>query len=84
MQNIRAKFICNNVVFDKQAFYPTMAQLTPVAFDSNGEPNEENKSFAEATPAGSLEINISADVPAAKFFQVNREYYLDFTRIPLE
>jgi len=39
----------------------------------------ENNDFNDATPSGNLEIQIHGDVPAANFFTIGNEYYLDFT-----
>lgn len=83
MRTIRAKFECTHVLPAVEG-YPSRAFLTPVIYNEDGSfPNEENKSFSEATPAGHLEIYISEGVPASKFFKAGREYYLDFTKIPL-
>ena len=85
MQKTRAKFECTHVVpANKEMGYDAVAHLSAVIVNKDGSYNEENKSFSDATPAGNLTISISADVPATKFFQEGREYYLDFTRIPLE
>lgn len=83
MKKCRAKFYCNHVIpavhgYDAKAF------LNPVVQNSDGSDCLENKSFSDATPGGQLEIVISKNVPAHKFFQYGREYYLDFTRIPLK
>lgn len=79
MQHCRAKFVCSHVVPAVQG-YPTRAYLYPVLDDGC----EENKTFNTATPSGHLEIDISEDAPAHKYFIPQREYYVDFTRIPLE
>jgi len=84
MRSIRAKFVCTHVIpavhgYDAKAF------LMPVITNQeDGTYNEENKSFSDSTPSGNLEIVISKDVPASKFFKHGREYYLDFTKIPLK
>lgn len=79
MRTIRAKFTCSHVIPAIQG-YPTRAYLHPV--HDNG--CEENKTFNTATPSGHLEIDISEDAPAHKFFRPGRDYYLDFTKIPME
>lgn len=79
MRTIRAKFHCFNVLPAVQG-YDAKAFLMPVTEDGC----EENKSFSNATPAGSLEIYISQDVPAHKFFIPGRDYYIDITKIPIE
>ncbi len=47
------------------------------------EGSEENKTFYAYTPGGSLELNCLNE-PAAKFFEVGKEYYLDFTEATQE
>lgn len=41
--------------------------------------SDENKDFTRFTPNGSLEISIMNDAPASSFFELGKEYYLDFT-----
>jgi len=45
------------------------------AFVSGG--SEENKAFWEATPSGTLKL----DCTHTQFFEVGKEYYLDFTKV---
>tara|TARA_R110000772_G_scaffold35637_4_gene85777 strand:+ start:9908 stop:10171 length:264 start_codon:yes stop_codon:yes gene_type:complete len=83
MRTIRAKFECSHIEKAPEGYdYDGTAYLTAVYANKDGSVNEENKSFSEATPSGNLQITISKNVPASKFFQPNREYYLDFTKIP--
>lgn len=82
MRKIRAKFQCTAVI-PAIGNYDAQAHLTAVYANSDGSVNAENKSFSEATPSGSIQIGISKDVPAHKFFTAGRYYYLDFTRIPM-
>ena len=85
MKKIRAKFKCQRVVpADEKNGYPTHASLYAIHENEDGSECEENKSFSELTPAGNVEIMISPKTPAHKYFREGREYYLDFTRIPLE
>lgn len=85
MKSCRAKVVCTWVQKSPEGFdYDPVAHLTAVIYDENGNENEENKSFSNSTPSLNLTISVSKDVPASKFFKENREYYLDFTRIPLE
>jgi len=63
--------------------YDAVAHLSAVYANSDGTVNAENKSFSDATPSGTVQISISKDVPAHKFFRQGRFYYLDFTRIPM-
>jgi hypothetical protein len=41
--------------------------------------SEENNSFAKYTPSGRLEMTISVDTAASRFFAQWMEFYLDFT-----
>jgi hypothetical protein len=43
-------------------------------------PGSENKAFTDATPSASVILNIHKDKPAAAFFEVGREYYVDFSK----
>lgn len=82
MRNIIAKFQCSSVMPAAEG-YPTTARLNAVYANSDGSTNEENKSFSDATPCGYIEMSISPDVPAHKFFKNNRYYYVRFERIPM-
>lgn len=82
MRKIRAKFECTCVVPATEN-YDAVAHLSAVYANSDGSVNAENKSFSDATPSGTLQISISKDVPAHKYFRAGRYYYLDFTRIPM-
>lgn len=74
MSKIRAKFVCIKV--ENQAEYKQkVVSFSPVISGS-----EENKSFAKYTPAGSLELSISDETPASEFFELGKEYYVDFAR----
>lgn len=82
MKKIIAKFQCNSVIQATEG-YPATARLSAVYANADGTENEENKSFSDATPSGYIEISISPDAPAHKFFRPQRYYYLEFTRIPM-
>lgn len=83
MRTIRAKFTCTTVI-PPAGGYDSVAYLSAVIQDPDGELNEENKVFSELTPSGQLTISISEHAPAAKFFKAGRDYYLDFTKIAME
>ncbi len=70
---IRAKFICKSAT-------PMEGDQTSVKFSPVVSGSEENKSFSRWTPAGSCELVISNETPAATAFEVGQEYYLDFTK----
>lgn len=44
----------------------------------NGDPEHENTKFWQASPSGELKLG-TVNAEAARYFQLNREYYLDFT-----
>lgn len=69
MSKVKAKFKCQSI----QEFESNKnVSLYPVMDGS-----EENKSFAKYTPGGGLTLNIDKETPAADFFTVGKEYYLD-------
>lgn len=72
---VRAKMVCNHV---GAAAYgsTTVVMLNAVYSD---DPNSENKAFCDATPSAHIQLNIDADKPAAKAFEVGKQYYVDFT-----
>ena len=72
---MRAKFKYDRkeVVTYPHGEYTTLI-MGPVTGNS-----EENKSFWNATPSGELKINI-ANKKAIEFFELGKEYYLDFTK----
>lgn len=70
---MRAKFLADSVT--NHASGNTVVKLTPVYGNT-----EENKSFWEATPNGSLEMCIT-NPKANQFFVAGTEYYLDFTPV---
>lgn len=44
----------------------------------NGDPNHENTKFWSATPSGEITLGVIPK-PAADFFELGKEYYVDFT-----
>jgi hypothetical protein len=67
---MRAKFRVSHIILD--ATGDIAVQLYPVTG------NEENKRFWKWTPSGSLAMTIT-NPEASSFFEVGKEYYLDFT-----
>lgn len=82
MRTIVSKFQCHGVMPAADG-YPTVARLNAVYANSDGTINEENKSFSDATPSGHIEMAISQNVPAHKFFTNNRYYKVTFELIPM-
>jgi hypothetical protein len=71
MKTVRAKFRCNSI---EENEWDKKVRMTPVMDGS-----DENKDFNTATPSGNLEVAIHGEVPAASFFKIGKEYYMDFT-----
>lgn len=70
--SVRAKFKVNSIKQQSGAAYSV--ELFPVTSGS-----EENHAFYKWTPSGRIELlTINAD--AAAQFEVDAEYYIDFTR----
>lgn len=70
-ETIRAKFKCIEISMNEHNSNATLSAVTTGS--------EENKSFSEYTPNATLNITISKNTEAHKFFEPGREYYLDFT-----
>lgn len=67
---VRAKFYCHSVTHEVGSSH---VHLNPVTG-----PSEENKSFYQWTPGGSIALNIVKKGVAEKF-EPGKEYYVDFT-----
>ncbi len=52
-------------------------KMSPVY--GNGDPNHENTKFWAASPGGSLALNC-VNAAAVSYFELGKEYYLDFTK----
>lgn len=72
MSTTRAKFYCGE---KRELPGQTDVKLYPVC---PSEPEDENRSWWEATPAGAIDLTIT-NRPAADLFEVGKEYYVDFT-----
>lgn len=72
MKNVIAKFVCTSNE-------PKDGEQHEVKFSAVMNGSEENKSFSRWTPCANLEMWISDETPAGKFFEVGKEYYLNFT-----
>ena len=84
---VRCKFRCDQIThllihgWDQDANQSTVKpgrtiKMSPVY--GNNDPKHENTKFWEATPGGSLELNV-INASAAEIFEVGKEYYLDLT-----
>ena len=75
--NVRAKFRVTNITQPNWGGSKTTSiEMTPVYSD---DPNHENKKFWDATPMGSIVLHINNEA-AAKQFEPNGEYYVDFSK----
>lgn len=70
----RAKFICTKVT----EFSGGGGEVYLVPFYST-DPNHENKAFWDATPSGSIHLQINNPSGFAHF-QEGKEYYVDFSK----
>jgi hypothetical protein len=76
--SVRAKFAVQSVTrtqhWDKAKGEVQTVRLSPVTSGS-----EENKAFYEATPGGNIEL-ATLNPQAGNYFELGKEYYLDFTK----
>ena len=61
-QKVTARFFVNQITDYGNSNYAAVT-LVPAYQDG------QNKEWASATPSGKIELNIGADLPAAKFFR---------------
>lgn len=75
MDKVRAKFKVNAILpgYGKQSVIHMNAVYS-------SEPGCENKIFTDATPSAYMSICIEKEETAA-FFEMGKEYYLDFTPV---
>ena len=76
--SVRAKFAVQSITrtqhWDKAKGEVQTIKLTPVTSGS-----DENKAFYDATPGGSIDLQ-TLNPQAASYFELGKEYYLDFTK----
>ncbi len=77
MATIRAKFKLN----EEQRFEGLASRRYKFGTVYSNAPDSENKAFWDATPQGSIEMTVT-NKDAWPFFELGREYYLDFTPAP--
>lgn len=76
---VRAKMKVMSITKSGDAKKPQVNVQLGAVYSSD--PESENRSFANATPSGSVQLSIDAGKPAASAFAQGQEYYVDF--IPL-
>ena len=74
---VRAKFLVSEIQHTTGGY--RKVKMTAV-MDGDG----ENGDFNKYTPSGSFEMLISPETRAVDFFEVDKQYYLDFTEAPKE
>lgn len=75
---VRAKFECHHIGIGDEKFGQESDTINmQVVID--GSP--ENKEFCKLTPFGQLSLGIDKDCEALKLFEVDAEYYVDFTKV---
>lgn len=79
--NVRAKLVCNEIVKSGDARYPHTRVTLGAVY--SGDPESENRSFAQATPTASLTMSIDPNRPAANAFKLGAEYYVDISDAPV-
>lgn len=77
--SVVAKMQCHNVETTRfsETFQQHKVNLGAVYSDKG-----ENKDFCDATPSGACWMVITDGMPAAKFFQPGKKYYVTFTEAP--
>ena len=69
---VRAKFVCNSIT---KTLRSPSGFLWSYKFNVVYANSEENKTFWETTPSGTIEVSGIRD----DLFEVGQSYYLDFT-----
>lgn len=86
---VRAKFRCTCIervaraVPDEQGGW-TNSEVQAITLEpvyGHGDPAHENTSFFNATPSGHIKMAM-VNLSAAKAFELNGEFYVDFTPAP--
>lgn len=78
--NVRAKFICVEVKKTMGGTYNERGAYVPgilhgYRFNVVNSNSEDNKKFFASTPSGTIELHSVRE----DLFELNKEYYLDFT-----
>lgn len=75
MSKVKAKFTCSSVI--PNAYGNSTTAHFHAVYGTEG----ENADYSKATPCGNLSLVIDSDVPASKFFEQNKDYYLTFEAV---
>lgn len=80
---VEARFQCNSVsVSGADSKFP-MKQVQLGAIYTN-DPESPNRSFARATPSGTLQLSIDPALPASEFFKHGHKYRITIEEIPFD
>ena len=81
LDRVRCKFKLVSVT-RRKSWRPGDDEIQTLEFQPvGGEKSEENKAFWEATPSGKIEFG-TVNATAAAMFELDSEYYVDFTPAP--
>jgi hypothetical protein len=83
MARSRALFLCNNIIETKYAGGKSNKIIFNAVTPYNGKDDPEAKAFWDATPAGSIEMQV-VNEEALKLFEPGKKYYVDFTPVEPE
>lgn len=75
--SVRAKFTVQSIT--RQKGWGGAAELQTIKLMPVNGSSEENKQFFASTPSGSIELGV-VNPEAGKYFELNQEYYIDFTK----
>lgn len=82
MSNVRAKFTVNSITRTQGTAWvdnkPVPQEVQTIKLYPVTGGSDENKSFFASTPSGSIELG-TINIEAAKQFELNKAYYVDFS-----
>lgn len=86
--SVKAKFTCTKVESYSNDNGQTVAgkninMTAVIAYNADGSRNDENESWSQYTPSGSLQIGIT-NPDAFEQFEEGKEYYLTFDEVPVK
>lgn len=80
---VRAKFKCMKIEKQDVGYDGNVKEMQTVTLSPmySTDPESENKKFWDATPQGQVQLGC-INLEAAKFFELGKYYYLDFSEAP--
>lgn len=81
MDKVRAKFYVQRVEKSKYGYAPGQQEMTTLVLAPvySNEEGTENKKFWDASPSGEIKLG-TINLDAANYFELGKEYYIDFIR----